>query len=156
MNKELYNNSYKLYQEISAGGVVIVQRDGHCFVVTIERGNVKDFSLPKGHQNPGESLQDTAIREVYEETGYKAQPITYLDSFTYFVQSDKQKTITIRTVHWFFMKATNKSDRKADCEVKRVCLTPVENNFSFLTYDNDRMFIEKVKELLKQKKIFEN
>ena len=155
MNKELYNNSYKLYQEVSAGGVVVVQRGEHCFVVTIERENIKDHSLPKGHQVLGESLQDTAIREVYEETGYRAQPIAYLDSFTYFVRSDKQKTITIRTVHWFFMKATNESNREADSEVKKVNLTSIENNFSFLTYDNDRMFIAKAKELLAQKKVFE-
>ena len=38
---------------------------------------------------------------------------------------------------------------------EKVNLTSIENNFSFLTYDNDRMFIAKAKELLAQKKVFE-
>ena len=49
----------------SAGGVVVNQR-GQVLVVN-QRGN--SWSLPKGHVDPGETLEAAARREIYEESG---------------------------------------------------------------------------------------
>lgn len=148
MMQDLDIKNYKLLQEISAGGVVILKKEGELMVVTIKRAKMKDHSLPKGHQAPGESLQETAIREVEEETGYKTEAVAYLGPFTYNVKSDTTKTITMRTVHWFLMRATSGSKRSANEEIKKVTLTPINGDFSYLTYDNDKMFIEKTREFL--------
>lgn len=96
--------NYKLFQEISAGAVCVTEQDDQIKIMTIERGKMKDKSLPKGHQEPGESLQETAIREIFEETGYKIEPIFYLGVFTYTVKSETVKTIVLRTVHWFLAR----------------------------------------------------
>lgn len=141
--------NYKLMQEMSAGGVAIMEKDGKTMVLTIDREKMNDHCLPKGHQEQGESLQETAIREIREETGYETTPLAYLGVFTYNVKSDTNKTIAMRTVHWFLMKVVGGSEREANEEVKKVRLTPIDGNFSYLTYDNDRMFIEKAREALK-------
>jgi len=52
----------------SAGGVVIREIGGVPHVLVI-RDPYRKWGLPKGHVEDGESLQETALREVGEETG---------------------------------------------------------------------------------------
>lgn len=54
--------------ETSAGGVVVRMIDGVEHVLII-RDPYRKWGLPKGHAEDGESLGQTAIREVREETG---------------------------------------------------------------------------------------
>ncbi len=55
-----------------AGGVV-VRRDGDRYWVAVERELELDrgnyWFIPKGHMDPGETLEETARREILEETG---------------------------------------------------------------------------------------
>ena len=53
------------YLEVNAGGGLVTNSKGEFLL--IRRSGLWD--LPKGHQDPGESLQETALREVEEETG---------------------------------------------------------------------------------------
>lgn len=52
----------------SAGGVVVRDIEGVPHVLVI-RDPYKKWGLPKGHTEEGETLQQTAVREVAEETG---------------------------------------------------------------------------------------
>src|SRR3989304_74405 len=97
--EEVDVKNYRLYQEVSAGGVAIEQKDGVYHVVVIEREKMNDHCLPKGHQDEGESFQETAIRELKEETGFDTKPLAYLGDFTYSVKNDEKKRIVMRTVH---------------------------------------------------------
>ncbi|MCK4316482.1 MAG: NUDIX domain-containing protein, partial [Anaerolineae bacterium] len=51
---------------IAAGGVVV--HDGR--VLVLRRLNQGEVRLPKGHVEPGESVQEAALRETREESGY--------------------------------------------------------------------------------------
>ncbi len=51
---------------LQAGGIVLLPSQG---VVALRRGRTGDIALPKGHVEPGETLAETALREVREETG---------------------------------------------------------------------------------------
>jgi 8-oxo-dGTP pyrophosphatase MutT (NUDIX family) len=84
-----------MLREISAGGVVIRNRDGIWWMAAIEppvdnaEGSVTPakrkiiIALPKGLVDPGEKPLDTARREVYEETGVTADLITKLGDIKY-------------------------------------------------------------------------
>ena len=50
----------------SAGGVLI---NDHKFYL-IFKYTKNEWKIPKGHVEEGESLQETALREVREETGF--------------------------------------------------------------------------------------
>lgn len=148
--KNIDIEKYKLLQEISAGGVVIKKvKDRDCYLV-IHRNQMNDWSLPKGHQKKNESLQETAVREIRDETGIIAKPIKYLGKFTYSVTAEQKKIIFLRTVHWFLMKyKSGELRRKKSREVDKVIWAPFEKDFSFLTYDNDQKFIKLAKGALK-------
>src|SRR5688572_13984023 len=62
---KLWADFKSLYNYIKAGGGIVVNQFGK--VLLIFRRGVWD--LPKGKQDPGETLAQTALREVREETG---------------------------------------------------------------------------------------
>jgi 8-oxo-dGTP pyrophosphatase MutT (NUDIX family) len=87
-------------REISAGGVVIRMREGVWWMAAIEPAGdsrrpatgrsklaakrPKDLlALPKGLVDPGEKPLETALREVYEETGVTADPVAKLGDSKY-------------------------------------------------------------------------
>lgn len=142
--------NYDLYQEISAGGVAVKKKDDKYHLVVIEREKMNDYCLPKGHQDEGESLQETVKRELEEETGFKTKPLVYLGVFTYSVKNDEKKRIIMRTVHWFLMEIVGGEAIKPNEEVRAVKVLPIDSDFSFLTYDNDRMFIKRAREALEK------
>lgn len=89
-----------MVREISAGGVVIRFRDGAWWMAVIlpagapgraGRGRPKRgdegprtvLALPKGLVDPGEKPPETAVREVYEETGVTADLVTKLGDSKY-------------------------------------------------------------------------
>jgi 8-oxo-dGTP pyrophosphatase MutT (NUDIX family) len=87
-----------MVREISAGGVVLRKRAEAWLTVVIElpykseastapSGKVKIakpvLALPKGLVDPGEMPLETAVREVFEETGVNAEVITKLGDIKY-------------------------------------------------------------------------
>ena len=57
------------YLEVNAGGGLVINSKGEYLL--IRRSGLWD--LPKGHQEPGEPIEETALREVEEETGLKGR-----------------------------------------------------------------------------------
>ena len=53
----------------AAGGVVWRLVEGKLTVLLIHRTAYRDLTLPKGKVDPGETLAETAVREIFEETG---------------------------------------------------------------------------------------
>jgi len=92
------------------------------------------WSLPKGTPNAGETLEETALREVTEETGLLVRILAPVGPIEYvFVQ----RGVRIhKTVHYFLMETTGGSladhDHEFD-EVRWVGLQEAESLMSFLT-----------------------
>ena len=87
--------------EISAGGVVIF---GNA-VLLLKKYN-GDYVLPKGKVEPGESLEETAYREVLEEAKVRARPVVYIDKIEYSYHNSWSKDQRVyKTVHWFLMES---------------------------------------------------
>lgn len=69
-------------------GVIILNDQMETVLVETPRGN---FSFPKGGRNKGESIENCAYRELYEETGIKADQITFFKDAVYDEYSIKGK-----------------------------------------------------------------
>ena len=63
--EETYRKVCSFFLEVNAGGGLVENRRGDYLLIS--RNGLWD--LPKGHQDPGEDIKTTAIREVQEETG---------------------------------------------------------------------------------------
>lgn len=89
----------------SAGGLVI--HNGKILVITSTRRGTTD--LPKGTIEKGESIQETAIREVGEETGYRVRITKDLKSITY--DFNARDTLRYRkTVSYFLMELVDDNE----------------------------------------------
>ncbi|HEX4925212.1 MAG TPA: NUDIX domain-containing protein [Bdellovibrionales bacterium] len=53
----------------SAGGIVVRIENGKPLVALIREGKIKDFVLPKGKVEKGETIEQAAAREIEEEAG---------------------------------------------------------------------------------------
>ena len=63
--EETYKRVCAEFLEVNAGGGLVSNRRGDYLLIS--RNGLWD--LPKGHQDPGEDISVTALREVQEETG---------------------------------------------------------------------------------------
>jgi 8-oxo-dGTP pyrophosphatase MutT (NUDIX family) len=79
-----------MLREFSAGALVLRRIRKQWWIAVIEPGREgepedrKDVvALPKGNIDAGEEPEQTALREVFEETGLRAESITRLDSIRY-------------------------------------------------------------------------
>ncbi len=86
-------------EEISAGGVVF--NDGNILTLKKFRG---DWVLPKGRMEQGETFEDTALREVFEEAGIEGQVLDYIGYLKYNYQRANGLRIS-KTVHFYLMEA---------------------------------------------------
>lgn len=90
--------------EFSAGGVVIKKEDKtHKILLCFQEklSGQKVYCLPKGHIEEGETPENTAIREVLEETGIKAINPRFLDKIDYFFIQNQEKVK--KTVYFYLM-----------------------------------------------------
>jgi len=58
---------------ISCGAVVVQRRGSELYFLLIKHQKGMHWGLPKGHVDPGETYQQTALREVLEETGLRVE-----------------------------------------------------------------------------------
>ena len=84
----------------SCGGVVIFRGKILLLYKNI-RGRYEGWVLPKGTVEPGESFEETALREVREESGARAEIVDYIGASQYTFQASHQDIL--KSVHWFLM-----------------------------------------------------
>jgi 8-oxo-dGTP pyrophosphatase MutT (NUDIX family) len=126
----------------SAGGIVIRFQDGAPQLVVGKRLRERDgvtWTLPKGTPNAGETTEQTALREVAEETGLEVRIVRRFDSIDYwFVQGG---TRIHKTVHYFLMAPAGgdlgRHDREFD-EVRWIGFSEVPR---LLTFETERVLV---------------
>lgn len=88
----------------AAGGIVLNEQDEILFM--FRRGK---WDLPKGKLDPGESLEECAVREVQEETGLRE---VFLRNFflTTFHTYEENQTHILKESYWYTMQAAGKQE----------------------------------------------
>jgi 8-oxo-dGTP diphosphatase len=125
-------------EQVQAAGGLVVRRDGR--IAVIHRSRYDDWSLPKGKLDPGESFEDGALREVYEETGVRGRIVDELAPTRYVDRKGRDKV-----VRWYRMDVdSDPVEFAANDEVDELrWLTPAEAR-ELLSYDHDRALVETV------------
>ena len=99
-------------EAVSCGGVVI--HDGKVLLLyKNQNGRYMGWVLPKGTVEPGETYQQTALREVKEETNSDAEIVKYIGKTQYTFRGNED--IVSKTVHWYLM-VTDSFDCKPQAE----------------------------------------
>jgi 8-oxo-dGTP pyrophosphatase MutT (NUDIX family) len=123
----------------SAGGIVVRYQAGSPQLVVGMRRRDRDgvtWTLPKGTPNPGETREETALREVGEETGLEVRITGPLPSIEYvFVQ---RGTRIHKTVHYFLMEPTGGDLDRHDREFQAVRWIDFADAPGMLTFETER------------------
>ncbi|WP_208915108.1 NUDIX hydrolase [Paenibacillus uliginis] len=90
-------------KEISAGGVVYRLKDGALQIQLIQDRYGKT-SLAKGKMEAGETIEETALREIWEETGITGKIISPVDIIAY-KYNHPEYGIVDKEVHYYLVEA---------------------------------------------------
>ena len=133
-------------RETSAGGLVVDGLDGPpealCAALigrTDRRGRLL-WSLPKGHIEQGETAEQTAMREVAEETGVRGKVLASLGSIDYWFVTEGRRVH--KTVHHYLLRYLGGELSDADIEVTEVAWVPLAELESRLAYADERRLAE--------------
>ncbi len=89
--------------EVSAGGVVYRRRDGQLEIQLIEDRFGK-MTIAKGKKEPGETIEETALREIEEETGIVGDLIDKIMVSGYTYEHETLGKVE-KTVYYFLVEA---------------------------------------------------
>ena len=143
---------YQTNRHVSSGGVILRQHNGTveiCLIVKRLDGRLV-WGLPKGHVEPGETPQATAVREVREETGLVGEPMGDLGSITYWFIVKQERVRYFKTVHFYLLRYISGRTSDHDHEVDDAVWLPFDEAMTRISYDNERRILAKAKRCLNQ------
>ncbi|KZB84905.1 NUDIX hydrolase [Amycolatopsis regifaucium] len=137
--------------ETSAGGLVVdAERANAALIGRLDRHGRLLWSLPKGHIEDGETHEQTAVREVKEETGISAQVLEPLGTIDYWFVAERRRVH--KTVHHFILESIGGELSDEDVEVTEVAWVPLAELETKLAYSDERKLVRKAKELFAQQR----
>lgn len=136
-------------EETSAGGLVLDLREQTPFAAIIARRNRRGrliWSLPKGHMEGEETPEDTALREIHEETGLRTRILAPLGVVDFWFIAEGKKIH--KTVHHFLMEALSFDLDDSDPEVDVVEWVALSTLSKRLSHNDERNLLSQVPSLL--------
>jgi 8-oxo-dGTP pyrophosphatase MutT (NUDIX family) len=136
---------------VSCGGVLVRRGPGGLeLVLGCRRRDDRSvtWSLPKGTPAADESVEQTALREVAEETGLDVRIIEPVGPIEYFFV--QRGTRVHKTVHYFLMEATGGDLAGHDHEFDEVRWVPIEEARTLMSYPTERELLEQALPLAEQ------
>jgi 8-oxo-dGTP pyrophosphatase MutT (NUDIX family) len=150
-----------MLREFSAGALVLRRMRGQWWAAVIEPGREGEpedrkntIALPKGNIDSGEKPVETAIREVWEETGLSAQPVVKLADVKYVYSrkwSDNARIFKVVTFFLMKYQSGQIGDIKPNMqhEVRRAWWMPLEEAAQKLSYSGEKQMAAKAAEYVK-------
>ena len=124
----------------SAGAVLYTLVDGVRHYVLVREKN-GSYGLPKGHVESGETLAQTALREIREETGVTAMLHTFTPAMVdeYPIAGGDTKRVS-----WFVARYADQTPNADRTQVLGVLVLPIEAALKTLTYGSTREILRQL------------
>lgn len=125
------------------------RHDGRVEVVLIARTSPNKrriWALPKGWVEPGETIQQAALREIREETGLTGRLLDPLGQVEYSFYSPRDRTKIHKTVHFFLVEYLSGETTDHDHEVEEARWWPLDDALTQMTYDSERQMMVTAKD----------
>jgi 8-oxo-dGTP pyrophosphatase MutT (NUDIX family) len=136
---------------LSAGGVVLAEPRPDAPVALVAHRSVRgtlQWTLPKGAQEEGESVTQTALREVREETGLEAELIGPLDTIDYWFVWAPENTRYHKFVHYFLMRAVGGDFAEHDHEMEEAAWFEPAQARRRMSFANERKLLDLIPAVL--------
>ncbi|WP_128896519.1 NUDIX hydrolase [Longirhabdus pacifica] len=136
-------------EEISAGGVVYRIEQGQVKVMII-KDRFGSMTLPKGKMEAGETIEQTALREIKEETGIDGEIKHTLETIHYTYEHEQLGTVK-KTVHYYLVLANSTNITVQEEEIDDVYWVSINEALTLQRnegYDNNDSVVEKACSLL--------
>lgn len=137
--------SEKVIAEVSSGGFVVSKTNPLevALIARFNRGGKLEWCIPKGHLENDETIEQAAIREVFEETGLEASISEYLGEVKYqFTQGSSKVS---KTVHVFLMEQVGGElslEHDPHKEASQLEWVPVSSLLARLSHSNEKKIAE--------------
>jgi len=135
-------------REFSAGGVLVKTIRGRLMVAAIRPGGKPEgvWALPKGNLDAGEKPEETAVREVFEETGVHGQLVEKLGDVKYtYTRRDGERVFKI--VSFYLLRAgrgrIGDIEEPMRIEVAEARWLPLDDAPRRLAYGGEREMVQK-------------
>jgi 8-oxo-dGTP pyrophosphatase MutT (NUDIX family) len=126
----------------AAGGIVIrFVPGGRCEVACIYREARGDWTFPKGKLDPGETFEQAALREVFEETGMMCKVVRFAGTTNYTHRKGKPKIVA------YYLMSVDVGEFAPNEEVDELVWLPLERVRDLLTWDRDQELFDLIVQL---------
>ncbi|MDD5832061.1 MAG: NUDIX hydrolase [Clostridiales bacterium] len=139
-----------MIEAVSCGGVVIY-RSKVLLLYKNYKSRYEGWVLPKGTVEKGESHEETALREVREESGAEADIVEFIgsNSYSFTVPEDRVE----KEVYWYLMKGRSYySKPQAEEYFRDSGFYKYHEAIHLLKFDNEREILEKAYEVFRQRR----
>jgi 8-oxo-dGTP pyrophosphatase MutT (NUDIX family) len=136
--------------QVSSGGVTFRKGEKGIEVALIRIRSGR-WALPKGLINKGEIPEETALREVREETGLEGRLIDKLGDIEYWYFSKEDQTKYHKFVHFYLIEYERGSINDHDWEVEEVRWFPIDKAIKALSYKSEKEIMERADGYLRNK-----
>ncbi|MBI4685935.1 MAG: NUDIX hydrolase [Nitrospirae bacterium] len=136
--------------QVSAGGVIFRENNAaiEIALVSVKGGNV--WCLPKGIVDRDEKPEETAVREVKEETGLEGRIIEQIGKISYWYYIREENSRCRKTVHFYLMNYLSGNTADHDTEVDEAAWFSIDEALKKVSYKGDREIIGKAKEMIEK------
>jgi 8-oxo-dGTP pyrophosphatase MutT (NUDIX family) len=123
--------------EKSCGAIIYQEVGGSIHFLIIKNRDGKHWGFPKGHVEAGETEEETALREVFEEVGLKIKIVSdFRGGFKYKVNERTEKEIV------YFLAESKSSIVKVQVEeIEEFKWCKLDEAIKVLTYNDDRRLL---------------